>query len=548
MAKKARTRKASAQRPLPRELELRLADPAMDSLLRAGIGGLAATLLAIEKDKKWHRPETESWSEGGYPWSIEADGVILRFPKPDAAVEVLQPIFEYAFRIDSEQMIDFPSVFPSINTDPVFRSQLQRGLLLTYLQHGKSRGGEKKDVEKRTSDDRQRAYSYRQIHWYKHQQGYKDLIDGGTGGVIESTTELPGTLYPGAAVRHNAFAGHTKQEANAAQLLAGYFSAIGTLSLPVNRGSAVLLVPDPTDVRRFANRRRSVTPRDALECCIGGTGDAVLQVYARLRAEEEVKERLPVSVVHAYLFRPTAWATQQKSRVESLTVEPLDDRQIEIFEHARAYFQPRQVARKEVEKGGKGKSKQERETWFYSDSIVRPLIADNLANNRPWFAGFSRLLVADDPASGKPLRGRLLFEKEGLFRMVQSNVWDRPGHQAFVRAVHHALRGRYGKIASENAKNPAAMQTRFRGEYDRWRLAFSGSKTADQFRQVICDLFSRVPANSELQSNWVDILPLLEDGQWRHARDLALLAMASYSGKGEKELQQSIEVSEAGVS
>jgi CRISPR-associated protein Cas8a1/Csx13 len=73
-------------------------------------------------------------------------------------------------------------------------------------------------------------------------------------------------------------------------------------------------------------------------------------------------------------------------------------------------------------------------------------------------------------------------------------------------------------------------------------LAFSGAKTADQFRQAICDLFSRVPANTELQANWTSVLPMLDERNWRHARDLALLAMASYSGKGDKELSQDEEV------
>ena len=123
--------------------------------------------------------------------------------------------------------------------------------------------------------------------------------------------------------------------------------------------------------------------------------------------------------------------------------------------------------------------------------------------------------------------------------MIKADVWDKPGQMALVKAVHHALRGRYGQIAGETANQKAAMQNRFRGEYDRWRLAFSGAKTADQFRHSICDLFSRVPANKELQANWTDVLPWLDESGWQHARDLSLLALASYQGKGDKELTAS---------
>jgi CRISPR-associated protein Cas8a1/Csx13 len=89
------------------------------------------------------------------------------------------------------------------------------------------------------------------------------------------------------------------------------------------------------------------------------------------------------------------------------------------------------------------------------------------------------------------------------------------------------------------------MQNRFRGEYDRWRLAFSGAKTADQFRHSICDLFSRVPANKELQANWTEVLPWLDESGWQHARDLALLALASYQGKGDKDVAEAITESES---
>ena len=42
----------------------------------------------------------------------------------------------------------------------------------------------------------------------------------------------------------------------------------------------------------------------------------------------------------------------------------------------------------------------------------------------------------------------------------------------FMRAVPPAM------------PNPVAMRNRFSGEYDKWRLAFAGAKTPDQFRKA----------------------------------------------------------------
>ena len=80
-----------------------------------------------------------------------------------------------------------------------------------------------------------------------------------------------------------------------------------------------------------------------------------------------------------------------------------------------------------------------------------------------------------------------------------SILWDHDGEAAVVQAVHEALRSRYGVIADANKTNPVAMKKRFTGEYDRWRLAFAGAKTADQFRTALCDLFSRGGINKVLR-------------------------------------------------
>jgi CRISPR-associated protein Cas8a1/Csx13 len=111
-------------------------------------------------------------------------------------------------------------------------------------------------------------------------------------------------------------------------------------------------------------------------------------------------------------------------------------------------------------------------------------------------------------------------------------MWDTAGERLVVQAVHEALRGRYAQIADENKSNPVAMRNRFGGEYDRWRLAFAGSKTPDQFRKALCDLFSRAGRNTVLQKQWQEVLPMLRSSNWQHARDLALLALCSYQGRG----------------
>lgn len=145
-------------------------------------------------------------------------------------------------------------------------------------------------------------------------------------------------------------------------------------------------------------------------------------------------------------------------------------------------------------------------------------------------------MTAQDPVTNKPLRDSVRFEKKGLYTMTQEIHWDHPGEEAIIRTVHEAVRCRYGRIASENTKNQAAMKNRMAREYERLRLAFAGAKTADTLRHALADLWSRAGSNSVLKEAWPQVLPMLAGDRWQLTRDLALIALASYQGKGQEDI------------
>jgi CRISPR-associated protein Cas8a1/Csx13 len=153
-------------------------------------------------------------------------------------------------------------------------------------------------------------------------------------------------------------------------------------------------------------------------------------------------------------------------------------------------------------------------------------------------------MTKTDPISGKPKRLKLSFEKEGLKNMIDSIEWNDTGEKAIVLAVHQAIKQRLGQIAGENKGKQGVMKNRMQGEFDKWRLAFSGAKTADQFRSSLCDLFGRAGINPVLKEHWGCILPWLSSPtKWQLARDLSLLALASYTGTGVKEIESTDELS-----
>jgi CRISPR-associated protein Cas8a1/Csx13 len=377
--------------------------------------------------------------------------------------------------------------------------------------------------------------TYKQCSGYKHQEGWKDLVDN-KGRLNTKTIEVVGPLSPGSVVRHNAFAGQTKIEEDVARVLPLFFALVGCLTLSINRGTGVLVAPDVQDLIRFAKTRPWMTPDTDRACRIASAGDAALQAQLRVRLKRIVHdEDLPGC--HSATFRSTPWARQQKSRVETLIVPPGREVALDQFATALAELPPRIASHVMKDPRGRGKKKTttERTEWFWVDSIVRPLVADNLAQGQPWYRGFVELMIKLDPVNKRPIREKLFFEKEGLHAMIEKIPWSDHGESTVVRAVHEALRRRFGQIANENKGKPAARKNRWKREYDRWRLAFAGAKTPDQFRRSICDLFSRAGINTVLQEEWKGLLPMLAENQWQLTRDLALLGLASYTATGAKE-------------
>jgi CRISPR-associated protein Cas8a1/Csx13 len=537
----------------PDYLTMRLFAPGMSLLHRAGLGGLVCTLKAMERQfaAGLLRPEKlpAPFVDGRPPWEIDDQTVTFRFNEPESAAPFLRKLFDFAFGIRDDGLIRLPGQY---ETEPptAALADLQAGLTLTFLQHGRVRGLAKEativSYDPEGDGTPGVVVEYKKCSYYKHQKGWEELVDK-KGRLVSDPIRIEGPVSPGTVVRHVAFTGDTGAEDPPERMLPLYFALVGCLALPVNRGVAALLVPDVTDLTEFIYDRPAMTPTTANDCQIANAADAAFRVQVRIRRNprrsadvasraRKAMDATSIPACYAMTFTPTPWASQQKSRVATIHVPPGDDRRLDRYERATAHLPPRIVTRVVRDTVGRGRQKvvTERRQSFRADSIVRPLIAENLALGRKWYSGFIKLMTRINPATDSPFRDQLPFERGGLHAMISDeSMWDTSGERLLVQAVHEALRGRYRQIAEENEGNPVAMRSRFKGEYDRWRLAFAGAKTPDHFRKVLCDLFSRAGRNAVLQKQWQEVLPMLGAANWQHARDLSLLALCSYQGRDE---------------
>jgi CRISPR-associated protein Cas8a1/Csx13 len=149
-------------------------------------------------------------------------------------------------------------------------------------------------------------------------------------------------------------------------------------------------------------------------------------------------------------------------------------------------------------------------------------------------------MTRTNPATDKPYRHQLSFERKGLHDMISDPaMWDKEGEALVVQAVHEAIRQSLGRIREETdgpsaKKLSQATKNRWERFREKLRLDLAGAKTSAQLRFALADLFSRGGSNSVLRREWDKVLPVIRC-DWQLARDLGLLALASYAGRGEND-------------
>lgn len=501
-------------------------DPGMSPMLRTGLGGLAASLRAIARsrgEKRWPVEVTL----GGASFEVQRQRVVIDWHDSDPA-KALEELFRHSFLVDRDGIMSCAAWYDGRHVPSLaVRARLQSALKGTFLHHGKFTEIRGSPIQRTDEiDDVRVTVEYQPYASFKHQRAHLDVAKA----VRSGSVSLASWVYPGAVQRHVAYA-DTKCEYTAGQALAGCFAIAGSVSLNASRGGGgilVMLVPD--DLIQFAKSRPTVTPMSVTDAVIAGVGDAVLLVESLLRARA-AEERPGVAKAMSVLMRATPWETHRKLRVAVIEGNVSAD-VLDTYETAA-----RELKAKVRTRADDDEEQDDAGGFFVTTSALRAFIADNLAVGRRWFEGFSTARTPEKNArfihtyrESDNLGALFMEERPGLIKMTEDHLED--AEKSLVRSIHLALRQRFGAIADESGSNEWTMKNRWKGERDRLRLAFAGSKTQEQVRAALADLWSRAGPNRELQENWEQVVVLLRAGRWQLARDLALVALASYRGRG----------------
>lgn len=528
------------------ELKIDLFDPGMGPLHRAGVGGLAATIDKIAR--KFH------------PGQLAHDDrtVTLKWDKTQGAKGFFQKLYELSFDL-KDGLIHLPGTYASIEPSPIVKAILQQALSQTILQFGPNRKSKEIVTKYYEIDSAPMKIKHQYLIGYTHRSAWEDLID--TKGKIKDWVEIGGTIAPGFVQRHVVY-NSTNFEVPASHAIALHFALVGTLSLELNDNEGVLIVPDVQDLDKFSKSRGFLTPTNPRECRVSNPADAAIRSQIRLQAStiaDGKDDDLGFDRSFAVRFQSQAWNQKQKTRSDVIVIDFQKNEENELdlirFEVAMLEIAPRVVRPKQDQKDetankeappNRNRSRSnpnvERPTGFWAESVVRPLVAENLAMSRPWYQNFRSLLVGSSGSTDEQRVRQLENERKGLQAMIDEEWNDRASEQ-IVRSIHEAMNRRFHAIASESnyeygkEKNKQAFFNKRMRQIQEWRIELVNAKTPDDVRKALGDIwsrsiigFDRVQFNSVLRDHWQEILPLFNDSKrWMLNRDLALLAISSYS-------------------
>jgi CRISPR-associated protein Cas8a1/Csx13 len=507
-------------------LVIALNAPGMTPMLKAGLGGLAASLRAINKktsQNEWQNGVTVPLGDGFA--KVEETKITIEWPT-GGPQSVLTFLWKESFQI-SNGVIYLPGAHPCAFDQRDERPlRFQSGLETTFLQHVSTTtaiGGEK--YIRVGVDDEELNFLYKPYKAFAHQNKINNIVESM---LADKFIELAGWAYPGAAQRHGAH-NKTKAEYIPSTAIAALFSLVGCVSLPneLDKGG-FLIIPEPTNLVKFARILPYLLPIDRIDTAPASLGDAVLltELYCLMN---EI-DRECISNIHAVLMKYMAYYKQQKSRASLVsTIIELDNPyNIELYKIMRKNLPPKFIP-----------SKDKNDTRI-RPSYLRAFASDNLVRGRPWYNSFSTYSRNDEKKTRylhtyktKNNLGLLdwKLERNGLIEMTDK-LHDQ--EKLVVQTMHEAIRNRFGQIYHEHKILGGDYRKRWAAERVRIRISFSNAKTPDLVRKAFADLWSRAGGLRTLQDNLIAIMSFItNERKWALARDLALIGLASYKGEGD---------------
>ncbi|OPG17665.1 type I-MYXAN CRISPR-associated Cas8a1/Cmx1 [Ferroacidibacillus organovorans] len=498
--------------------------PGMTPLHRAGLIGLSAS-CRTSRMKDW-------MERNGLSSTTDGDTLLLSGLPNEA--EFVHRFLSALYDVDDAGLIHFPLHEKLREVD---RAEIQNVMMASFLQHPKSRNAASAWTIRPKSEDNDREYRFKALYDFNHRslKTAEEVVSARKG---KRAIELAGWAMPGAIVKHVAHSSATALTDTPERYLLLMLSMLGCLWYRAQaytasgewdpRAEVVLVLPYATrlevesrKLHRYYTGGSMAVSRIGLVC---GIADAALSSAVALETDEDAFTINPR--LHTVCFGKVPWSSQQKTRTRVLIAAEPSEQATRRYRSVIGELANRPATRLD------GSS-------FIWVMPMRETIAENVLKERPWYIGFSQY------ARG---RNAVMISRwrEGLRNLVNDDeLWADQDKRKFVELMHVAMFKRYGQVAGRALDANADLRRAFQRERERLVLDFVNCRTQDMLRQNLLRLMAQTAPRfsggvdhaerdvlMKFAFNWSD---------WREVRDLCLLALATYRGKGDEDVADALD-------
>ncbi|WP_198806975.1 type I-MYXAN CRISPR-associated Cas8a1/Cmx1 [Leptolyngbya sp. BL0902] len=468
------------------ELTLSIFDP--NTLLphRAGIAGLGLALSAIDS------------TDAPLQWEVTEDVVTLSWEGKD--IDAIQWLLAQTYRSDEGYL-----EAPALNLDEQGRYIFSEGVMNSFLQHSKQRSREKQAVPLNfTVDDDQPEIriDYRPVVDCYYTRGIQDAFN--SKGMFKKEIPLKGHHLPG-LVECFVNGAYVESPTGFLALLflplaCGYYQLTGYRS--------ALVIPEIRNINEWVKLRRKMPGRTYKSFRSSSAGESALNFLLREKLADD-SSLFRIDYCEVYRLGSQPWDGNQSYLKQAVHRVQINDQILGLYEVASRLLPPRV----QLKKDGNG-------TWL-AESKVLAWISDNLIVNKSWYDGFfefrkANSIFPDDRRGLVVMTEHLSADEKVLFEAVQG-AFSTYLREQILQAQKQGRPLDYGQVTDKVI----------------YRLQRPG--TQQQFTTALVKFLSDFRSGAALGNGLQIFARLNQPGNWKTARDLALLAIATYQSKTKEE-------------
>ena len=467
------------------ELNLSIFNP--NTLLphRAGIAGLALALSVINPD------------DVPFRWEVTEDAVKLVWDDETSDRNAVLSMMQQTYQIRNGYLN-----ISALELDRQGKYTFTEGIATTFLQHSKQRKLNKNPTTITFPiDDVEFSRSFRKLEDCYYTGDFKEAFN--SKGVFKPKIPVKGHHLPGLV---ECFAHGAYQESPQGWLALLFLPlACNYYQLPGYRSAIV--IPEVNNISQWARRRKDYSGSSYTDFRSSSSGESALRYLLQEKAIENNQD-FRVNYCEVYQLGKQQWDGNQNYLKQAVYRVRVDDEILDLYDSAFQFFKP-QI-----------RTNKDNEPWL-AISQVLPWLCDNLIAGNPWYRGFYEFKKQNE-----------LYERQGLISMSQ---YLDPLEQKLFDAVQGAfssfLREQFTQV--QNQGRPIDNSV-YKQVTNKVINRLQRPSTQQDFAKTMVDFLSRYRSRSTRGVGAEIYQWLHKDNQWRQARDLALLAIASYTGKNKE--------------